>query len=131
MAITRGMKKALTHKAGGTTNPVATVKNVKTKIPRRVHPMCTRNSALQQLTEIIEELDDDDDLAALVERLYSAENEILRLSNLNNSLTLRLQNTVETHNDLTARLVRLEALLPPPPPGHPVPIKVELTDDIN
>ncbi len=127
MAITRGMKKALAHKAG----TVSTVKKPRSNIPKRIHPMRTRNCTSNYLTDSIDDLEDDDDIEDFVTRLYCAENEILRLSNLNSSLTLKLHNAVETHIDLTARLDRLEALLPPPPPGHPLPIKTEPTEDIN
>ncbi len=127
MAITRGMKKALAHKA----STVSIVKKPRSNIPKRIHPMRTRNSISNYLTDSIDDLEDDDDIEDFVTRLYCAENEILRLSNLNSSLTLKLHNAVETHIDLTARLDRLEALLPPPPPGHPLPIKTEPTEEIN
>ncbi len=129
--MTRGMKKALTHKACTPANSAFTAKRAKRKIAKRIHPMCTRNSTSQLLTDTIDEMEDDDDIPSFVHPIYCAENEILRLSNLTNSLSLKLQNALETHNDLTARLNRLEALLPPPPPGHPLPVKTEPTDDIN
>ena len=71
---------------------------------------------------------DDDGMANITKRLYSAENNILRLSNMNASLTLKLQNSLEAHIDLIAELNCLEALLPPAPPGHPLLIKTEPTE---
>ena len=80
-------------------------------------------------TDDFDDDDDDDDVDTFRHRLYCAENEIARLSNHNGTLALKLQASIETQTDLTARINRLEALLPPPPPGHPVLIKTEPTEE--
>ena len=80
------------------------------------------------LPETTDAKDDDDDAKSIMHRLYCAESEILQLTNVNNSLSLNLQTAISNHTNLTARLHQFEALLPPPPPGHPLPIKEEAVD---
>ena len=130
MVMTRGMKKALSQK---TSIPArAALKRAKTKAntTTRTHPMRTRNGTHPTPpTAAADELDSDGDARPVSHRLFCAENEILRLTNVNNSLALQLHNALETHTNLIARLSRLEDLLPPSPTGHPLPIKQEPVDN--
>ena len=91
--------------------------------------MRTRNSNIPTPSDSSAALDSDDDTRPISHRLYSAENEILRLTNLNNSMVLQLHNALETYTNLLARLNRLEDLLPPSPPGHPLLVKQEPVDN--
>ena len=128
MVMTRGMKKALSQKTSVSAKTSLTARKAKRRATTRTHPMRTRHTTPQMLPDTTDAKDDDDDDKSIMHRLYCAENEILRLTNVNNSLSLNLQTAIANHTNLTARLNRLEALLPPPPPGHPLPIKEEAVD---
>ena len=123
--MTRGMKKSLSQKASIPAKATLKAAKKKSTTTRRTHPMRTRNSNVPTPSDSSAALDSDDDARPISHRLYSAENEILRLTNLNNSMVLQLRNALETHTNLLARLNRLEDLLPPSPPGHPLPVKQE------
>ena len=96
MVTTRGMKRALASKSFTNTNSASRIKKSKTKMLKRVYPMRTCSSTSKHLTESSDDLDDDDDIDTFGHRLYCAENEIVRLSNQNGSLSLKLQASLKS-----------------------------------